>query len=358
MQKDFNPGDVTRLARYIGTAATIIAVFVFDRWTKLYFTAHPPTSSSGWLTVATHHNFGLIADTLVPSWIIVAVTSLVLLAIAWKLREELKRNSATSYALALVIGGAIGNLYDRVVQGFVFDWILVFQRSVMNVADLAIGAGVLLFMYLKWGESKAPSQAHPQKMQLQELSTEVRRRHKNNQRSVIALSGFGGAGKSTLANSLAELLGDAVVIHLDDFIIDRLSKRSADWNGINWSRLVSEVLKPIADGASAIEYGVYDWKSNSLSGKKSLVLPKYVILEGIGLIRENLRDFFAVTIWIDIPLETASARGKHRDVVEYGATHHAELWDTIWTPNDRDYFIKYQPQVHADYLLESKVRSE
>ena len=154
MQKDFNPGDVTSYGRYIGTAATLVAVFVIDRWTKVYFMAHPPTSSSGWLTVATHHNFGLIADTLAPSWIIVAVTSLVLLAITWKLRDELMRKNVTSYALALIIGGALGNLYDRVAQGFVFDWILVFQRSVMNIADIAIGAGVILYVYLKWGEGK------------------------------------------------------------------------------------------------------------------------------------------------------------------------------------------------------------
>ena len=354
MQKDFNPGDVKSYGRHIGIAAIIIAVFVFDRWTKLYFTAHPPTSSSGWLTVATHHNFGLIADTLVPSWIIVAVTSLVLLAITWKLIDELKKGHATSYALALVIGGAIGNLYDRVVQGFVFDWILVFQRSVMNVADVAIGAGVILYAYLKWREGKTPTRLAAKKIDLGELSSEVKERSKGRPHTVIALSGFGGAGKSTIANSLAELLGDSTIVHLDDFILDRLSKRSADWDGFDLDRLIHEVLEPIANGADEIEYGIYDWKSNQVSEKKKLVLPKYIILEGIGLIRENLRDFFALTVWIDVPLEIASARGKHRDVSEYGATHHAELWDTIWAPNDRDYFTKHQPRTHTDYLLAVK----
>ena len=47
--------------------------------------------------------------------------------------------------LALVLGGALGNLYDRLVYGFVVDFLdLSFFPAVFNVADSAITAGAIL----------------------------------------------------------------------------------------------------------------------------------------------------------------------------------------------------------------------
>ena len=190
-----------------------------------------------------------------------------------------------------------------------------------------------------------------QDISLNDLLSEIQERASGHGKYVIALSGFGGSGKSTLADKMAEQLENAVVIRLDDFIIDRLSKRSEDWEGIDWDRLTKQVLQPILEGADVLEYGVYDWKENAVTNVKKIVLKKYVIIEGIGLIRENLKKYFDLTVWLDVPLEIASRRGKQRDVEEYGLPHYTDLWDSIWIPNDRDYFAKYQPDVHADLLL-------
>ena len=54
-------------------------------------------------------------------------------------------------ALALILGGALGNLYDRIVHGYVVDFLLVYfkqyQWPAFNIADSAIciGAGLLLW---------------------------------------------------------------------------------------------------------------------------------------------------------------------------------------------------------------------
>jgi signal peptidase II len=47
--------------------------------------------------------------------------------------------------LAIAIGGALGNLWDRLEWSFVFDWILIVNRSVINLADIAIALGLLLY---------------------------------------------------------------------------------------------------------------------------------------------------------------------------------------------------------------------
>ena len=51
-------------------------------------------------------------------------------------------------ALALILGGALGNLYDRLAYGYVVDFLEVYWRAYhwpsFNVADSAISIGVLL----------------------------------------------------------------------------------------------------------------------------------------------------------------------------------------------------------------------
>jgi uridine kinase len=185
---------------------------------------------------------------------------------------------------------------------------------------------------------------------ISELVKTIQETAKGKSRFVIALAGFGGSGKSSAAKKLAEALGNTVVIPLDQFIINRLSERSADWDGFDWTRLTNEVLQPIKNGSENITYSVYDWSQNKIIGEKNLELPKYIIIEGCGLIRQRLGTYFDFSIWIDLPLELAGERGSTRDREEYKVDHD-ELWKTIWIPNDRDYFEKHQPAARADFLL-------
>lgn len=184
---------------------------------------------------------------------------------------------------------------------------------------------------------------------VENLVTEIQNRSGQNP-IVIAISGFGGSGKSTLAQKLHESLDKSTVIHLDDFIVDQLSSRSADWDGFDWERLKRQVLEPLQEGKKQVEYDVYDWPSNKLASKKKVDIEKYVIIEGVGLIRDELKQYFDCTIWIDIPLEIASERGRTRDREEYKVPHD-NLWDELWTPNDRDYFEKYQPNKNVDFCF-------
>jgi signal peptidase II len=82
------------------------------------------------------------------------------LLIQW-LRHLPPTERLIAFAIALILGGAVGNLIDRMVYGYVIDFILVYYRSwswpVFNLADSAItvGAtilgGVLIFCKQKRG---------------------------------------------------------------------------------------------------------------------------------------------------------------------------------------------------------------
>ena len=89
------------------------------------------------------------ASTDTGRWILVAVTSAIAIGVAfWIGREKLRGDQA---ALALILGGALGNILDRVRHGFVVDFADLHFGSfrpflVFNVADAAISIGVVILL--------------------------------------------------------------------------------------------------------------------------------------------------------------------------------------------------------------------
>ena len=71
-------------------------------------------------------------------------------------------------------------------------------------------------------------------------------------RIVVGISGFGGAGKSTLARRLVEALPGSARLRGDDFLEPGLvGERSDDWSAVERRRLREEVLDPFRAGARA-----------------------------------------------------------------------------------------------------------
>lgn len=191
----------------------------------------------------------------------------------------------------------------------------------------------------------------PQKGNLENLVATIQEKAKDKKHFVIALSGFGGAGKSTTSKEMLKILDDATIVPLDKFIVNRLAERSEGWDGFDWGRLIEQVLQPIKSGEETIRYGVYDWFENKIVSEEEVKVKKYIFVEGVGLIRDSLKEYFDFSVWIDVPLDVASKRGVKRDKEEYGVDHN-KFWAEIWQPNDRDYFEKYKPMENCDFILE------
>jgi signal peptidase II len=82
-------------------------------------------------------------------WVLIGVTLIATTGLCvWMLRTP---HRFLAGSLALIVGGAIGNLIDRVAYGAVFDFVHLhfgtFSWYVFNVADAAIVAGVLGLLY-------------------------------------------------------------------------------------------------------------------------------------------------------------------------------------------------------------------
>lgn len=137
-------------------ALTVIAA-ALDQTNKNTIRANPVSDWPwpGFFELTTHHNFGLIGNAPVPQPVILAVTLFIMLVLAHKIFIDGKNSEwKESLALALILGGAIGNFWDRLRLGYVFDWIMVLNTSIFNIADLAIAGGLAWYAWLIWKKRK------------------------------------------------------------------------------------------------------------------------------------------------------------------------------------------------------------
>lgn len=86
------------------------------------------------------------------NWLFAAVAVVVSIGVLWWLvRLPRRGHDLLALGLALLLGGAIGNLIDRLLHGYVVDFILLHYQGwsypAFNLADSAITGGVLLVLF-------------------------------------------------------------------------------------------------------------------------------------------------------------------------------------------------------------------
>lgn len=137
----------------LGILATVFVtvVFVVDQYSKFWAFASDQMSNLtivSWLLGFMHHeNYGIIANIPIPIWLIITATIGIILLVLYALYQTIRQHQLFRLiAFSLILAGAFGNLYDRIIFGFVRDWILLFNRSVINIADISIFVGVFLLL--------------------------------------------------------------------------------------------------------------------------------------------------------------------------------------------------------------------
>lgn len=141
-----------------GPLGVAFAVFVIDLLTKTYFEStyylgesRPVTS---FFNLVLAHNYGAAFSFLADSggWqrYFFAAIAIVAVMVCLKLMISHAREKLFCLALALILGGAIGNLFDRIIYGYVIDFLDFYYGywhwPAFNIADSAIvlGAGLLI----------------------------------------------------------------------------------------------------------------------------------------------------------------------------------------------------------------------
>lgn len=136
-----------------------VLIIVFDLWSKGLatesLTLYRPVELNSWLNITLAHNYGAAFSFLSDAggwqrWLFTGLATVVtLVLIVWLLRLP-AGEKLTSAALSLIIGGAVGNLIDRINHGYVVDFIDVYYQNMhwpaFNLADSAITGGVVLLL--------------------------------------------------------------------------------------------------------------------------------------------------------------------------------------------------------------------
>lgn len=167
---------------------------------------------------------------------------------------------------------------------------------------------------------------------------------KSRQPILIAIDGCGGAGKSTYAALLAKALKNSQIVHIDDFYKPKeqrveVTEQTSVHINFEFDRLKTQVLEPLKQG-TAPSY-------QTPKGEDRRVDPKgYVIVEGLGTLGPELKDYFDYKIWIDSLEATRRERGVKRDSEDW-----AKIWDEEYLPQDARYMQEQLPQNQADWTL-------
>lgn len=136
-----------------------LVVLVLDQLTKSLASAqldlYVPNKVTEFFNLTLMHNegvaFSILADQ--SGWqryFIAVVASLIVIWLLYWLRQNARNMKLQNTALVLVVGGALGNIWDRIVLGYVVDFIELHYKSyywpAFNLADSAITLGAILLI--------------------------------------------------------------------------------------------------------------------------------------------------------------------------------------------------------------------
>jgi signal peptidase II len=151
------------LSRWLGLSALVI---VFDQFSKLWITNHFAFGEHFYVLsmfdVVLAHNTGAAFSFLsdaggLQRWLFTAIAIIASVWIVWLLRKH-REQVLFAWALSMILGGALGNLIDRISYGYVVDFLSFHWGEhyfpAFNVADSAITCGAFLLIVQGFMEKK------------------------------------------------------------------------------------------------------------------------------------------------------------------------------------------------------------
>ncbi len=129
-----------------------ICIILLDQITKVILIGKNTTVIPNVLNFTYTENTGVAFGIGANNLILIIIVNIVVLGIIIKFIKERKEqvNFSILISLILILSGGIGNLIDRIVRGYVIDFIdiNVFNFPNFNIADISISIGIISLIFI------------------------------------------------------------------------------------------------------------------------------------------------------------------------------------------------------------------
>mgnify|MGYP001561201341 CR=1 FL=1 len=131
----------------------VFIVLFLDQLTKFLVTKNLELNNSipviqGVFNLTLVHNRGAAFGIFKNQFYLFILSSVAAVILIYSILRKNKRNNSYTFSLSLILGGAIGNLIDRVSLGYVVDFLDFRVWPVFNIADSAITIGAVSLGWL------------------------------------------------------------------------------------------------------------------------------------------------------------------------------------------------------------------
>ena len=179
----------------------------------------------------------------------------------------------------------------------------------------------------------------------------IEKEMKKRARTVLAIDGGSGTGKSHLS-ALLEQIFPAAVVHMDDFFLQphqRTPQRFAEPGGnLDYERFAEEIVPHFGKNES-FSYRVFDCSCGKIGGEATLSAAPLLILEGVYSQHPLWQDQIHLKVFLDASRSTRLTR-----ILARNGQWMLQRFEKEWIPREDLYFDTFALREKADLLIDTE----
>ena len=183
----------------------------------------------------------------------------------------------------------------------------------------------------------------------------------------VAVDGVDAAGKTTLADELRAAMTGRTVIRasIDGFHNPQAVRRQRGamspegyfHDTFNFTALIEELLQPLGpDGDGRFRRAVFDYRADNAVDlpQESAEPDAILILDGVFLLRPELRPHFDFSIFVRADFDVTLARAERRDLTLFGSADDVRTrYEQRYVPGQQMYLDTVQPERWATIVIDN-----